>query len=129
MAAEIVDKTVDALIAPNDRSGGRGEMEVENFDRDGGLAGTVSGARQQVGEKLLHFSSAMNAHAEGILPDHIVRISGNNFLGIELVPAFLFTSEYGANGCFVGGLLGRRGKGSEGEDGEGCSAGAKVKVI
>jgi hypothetical protein len=40
-------------------------------------------------------------------------------LGIEFVPAFLFTSEDGANGGFVGGLLRGCGLGGESEDGDG----------
>ena len=117
MATEIVDKTLNALIAPNNRSGGRGEMDVENFDRDRGFAGTVSGASQQVGEKLLHFRAAMNTHAEGILPDDVFGVGGDDLLGIELVPPFLFTIEHGANGCFVGGLLSGRGQGYKSKDG------------
>jgi len=35
VAAEVVDQAVDALIAPHDCGGGRGEMEVEDLHRDG----------------------------------------------------------------------------------------------
>jgi len=47
----------------------------------------------------------MDAHAEGVLPDHIVRIGGDDLLRIELVPSLGFAGKYGANGRFIGGLL------------------------
>ena len=118
VAAEVVDQAFDALVAPDDGGGGRCEMEIEDLDGDGRITGTVSGAGKEVGEEFFHVSAAVNADAKGVLPDDVVGVGGDNFFGVELVPSFLFMSEDGADGGFVGGLLGGGGLGCEGEDGD-----------
>ena len=90
VAAEVIDEAVDLLVAPYDCCGGRGEMEVEDFAGDGGVSGTESGARKEVGEELFHVRCAVDADAEGVLPDDVVCVGGDDFFGIEFVPAFLF---------------------------------------
>ena len=86
-------------------------MYIEDFDGDGGLAGAIAGAGQEVGEEFLHICLAVNADAEWILPDDVVGVGGDDLFGVELVPAFLFAGENGADGGFVGGLLGECGLG------------------
>src|SRR5580700_7739446 len=105
VATVIIHQTLDALIAPNGCCSGRGETEIQNLRRAGGLPGTKSGPRQKVGKKLFNLCAAMKSHAEWVLPYRVFCKCGSDFLWIELVPSLSFAGEHGANGRFVGCLL------------------------
>ncbi len=104
-SAVVVDDAFDAFVAPDRGGGGRGEAEVEDGGGGCAFSGAIAGTGEQVGEELEGLGFAVQADAEGVLPDDVVGVRGRDFLGVEVVPAFVFPGEDGPDGGFVGGLL------------------------